>query len=483
MAVEPPPRPADDPRGLLRLLERTTARVPAHTDRTGDFTRLTADAARGDVITAPTQLQGRRRRLHIRNTVLEDHRARLRFAPDAVAGKMDLLAADAFSFFRGTALLYYRDLVGEDSWLLTVPSVGDVHPENFGVLPGADGNPIFSANDFDEAWPAPFTWDVHRGAVGFALLARSRELPEKKWWKLARTFLTGYADGVTDCLSDPTAVTTSLTAQDAPACLEPFFRKARRSRKKFLSSRIDLDTCTFLENDRVTRRPGAVALVRPLLERYTQRIDTTGLPADFFRIRDVATRTGSGTASRGLPRFWILVEGHGPAAGEKVILEFKLSRRSALQGLVPKDPDIPLSPAERTARAFRSFVADGDPLYGHVNAGGLTFVVRERSPMKVAVDISALSWSGMKEYAALCGRQTARLHGRFGAAEDPSDGGGRYRGSSAMRTIAGQVRRDVFLADGEEFTRETVARILEDHRMFREDVTAGAFLPLRPVTR
>ncbi|HAJ52384.1 MAG TPA: DUF2252 domain-containing protein, partial [Corynebacterium variabile] len=257
MADEPQSLSAADPRGLLSLLDRTAAKIPARTDRTGDFTRLSADAARGDVITVPSQLQGRRRRLHIRNTVLEDHRARLRVAPDAVVGTVEHLAEDVISFFHGTALLYYRDLVGEDAWLPTVPSVGDVHPANFGVLPGADGQPVFSAKHFDEAWPAPFTWDVHRGAVGFALLAGSRDLPEKKWWKLARTFLDGYATGVDDCLPDPTSVTTSLTAQDAPACLEPFFRRAQRSREKFLKKWMALETCTFLEADQATRQPGA----------------------------------------------------------------------------------------------------------------------------------------------------------------------------------------------------------------------------------
>lgn len=151
MADKPPSLSAADPRGLLSLLDRTAVRIPAQTDRTGNFTRLSVDAARGDVVTLPSQLQGRRGRLHIRNTVLEDHRARLLVAPDAVAGTWEHPAGDAFSFFRGTALLHYRDLVGEDTWLPTVASIGDVHPENFGVLPGAGGQPAFSADDFDEA--------------------------------------------------------------------------------------------------------------------------------------------------------------------------------------------------------------------------------------------------------------------------------------------------------------------------------------------
>ena len=34
-------------------------------------------------------------------------------------------------------------------------------------MPNEDGAPFFGVNDFDEAWVAPFSYDVKRGAVGF----------------------------------------------------------------------------------------------------------------------------------------------------------------------------------------------------------------------------------------------------------------------------------------------------------------------------
>lgn len=48
-------------------------------------------------------------------------------------------------------------MAGDDAWMPTVLTLGDVHPENFGVMPNADNVPIFSVNDFDEAYYAPFT--------------------------------------------------------------------------------------------------------------------------------------------------------------------------------------------------------------------------------------------------------------------------------------------------------------------------------------
>ena len=91
----------------------------------------------------------------------EDHQFRIHNRPEGAQAKFDKLAKSAFKFFRGTALLYYRDYAGTDGHLPTVLTIGDVHPENFGVMPNADGAPFFGVNDFDEAYfalglPFPF---------------------------------------------------------------------------------------------------------------------------------------------------------------------------------------------------------------------------------------------------------------------------------------------------------------------------------------
>lgn len=453
----------------LRRLNLTASAVPAHVDRSAGFADFAHAVGRGGVATPPYLLTGRRRRQYIRDTVLEDHRRRMHVVPEAVAGKLRDIAADPFSFFRGTALLYFRDIAGTDSHLKTIPCVGDLHPENFGILPGAEGHPLFSANDFDEAWPAPFSWDVQRGAVGFAMQTFASGFGPKKRRKVARDYIRGYTDGVEECLADPDAARTSIREDNAPDCLVPFFRKADRSRKKFLKKRIDSDaeagTVTFTETDRVTRRPELTDTLRPVVRRYADNIAPKYRPENFFEVRDVAVRTGSGTASRGLPRFWVLVEGWGPAAQDKVIIELKLSRHSVMKGLVPTPQDSPYTEAERTAQAFDLFVIDGDPLYGHVDISGLDFLVRERSPMKVNVDASSFDYHELREYAQVCGVQTAHLHAR---AQGDQDNG-------ALDHVSRQIHADVFISDTETFVEDTVRQVIEDHRLFCEDLELGAF--------
>ncbi|MFE1514432.1 DUF2252 family protein [Corynebacterium bovis] len=488
----------------VRHLDVSNGSVPAHIDRAAAFARFARATGRGAVTVAPVLLTGQARRQHIRNTVLEDHRVRLHVVPDAVEDKLDDLVDDPFAFFRGTALLYYRDHAGTDAHLATVPSIGDVHPENFGIIPGADGEPLFSANDFDEAWPAPFTYDVFRGAVGFALLVEAQGRKPSKRRKVARDFVRGYIRGVEACLFDPGEIDARVTADNAPGCLEPYFRKASRSRGRFLRKKVDPETDRFRHTDRITPRPELVDVLRPVVEEYARRVRPAGRPEGFFEVRDVATRSGSGTASRGLPRFWVLVRGWDDAADQRVILEFKLSRASAMQGLVPADPRSTMPPAERIAKAFTAFVGDGDPLYGHADIDGLSFLVRERSPMKVNVDAEDMSYPDLREYAELCGQLLARKQARAdrvlreAGADGGASGGGEGSASAAggeagagagaesasggacgrsiMERIAEQIHAAVFLADAEEFVEEQVARVLEDHRLFSEDVERGAFL-------
>lgn len=107
----------------------------------------------------------------MRETLRDDHGNRIARHSEGAAAKFDKLAGSVFSSFRGTCLLFYRDMAGEDAPMPAVFALGDVHPTNFGVMPSADNVPIFGVNDFDEAHYAPFTWDLKRGAVGFLLAA------------------------------------------------------------------------------------------------------------------------------------------------------------------------------------------------------------------------------------------------------------------------------------------------------------------------
>lgn len=98
-----------------------------------------------------------------------------RFTPDprGLAHRPQALAADPFSFLRGT---FYWWLV---RWEQLMPatvrqapailSTGDLHLENFGTWRDGEGRLVWGINDFDEAHPFPVTMDLVRLATSILL--------------------------------------------------------------------------------------------------------------------------------------------------------------------------------------------------------------------------------------------------------------------------------------------------------------------------
>ena len=108
------------------------------------FEQLARERAEGRMVPLPRQLTGQDRRVHVRQTLREDHEQRVaHHSEDALT--VDKLAGSLYSFFRGTSLLFYRDMAGEDALMPTVLCLGDVHPEDFGVMPSADNVPCFGS--------------------------------------------------------------------------------------------------------------------------------------------------------------------------------------------------------------------------------------------------------------------------------------------------------------------------------------------------
>jgi hypothetical protein len=88
--------------------------------------------------------------------------------------KHHAMSAGIFPFLRATFYRWaarWRSLVGDVAAAPTVLAVGDLHVENFGTWRDAEGRLVWGVNDFDEAWPLPYTNDLVRLATS-ALLAR-----------------------------------------------------------------------------------------------------------------------------------------------------------------------------------------------------------------------------------------------------------------------------------------------------------------------
>jgi hypothetical protein len=96
-----------------------------------------------------------------------------------LAAKHERMAEDAFSFLRAT---FYRwmqllpELCPETFQAPLVLAVGDLHVENYGTWRDAEGRLIWGINDFDEAFPLPYTNDLVRLATSASLAIEQEHL-------------------------------------------------------------------------------------------------------------------------------------------------------------------------------------------------------------------------------------------------------------------------------------------------------------------
>lgn len=443
-------------------------------DRVDEFRAYAERRAEGGVAVPPLQLLPHERRLHVRQTLIEDNQARIENRPHGAQTKFDALASDLFSFFRGTALLYYRDHAGSDAHLPIVLTVGDVHPENFGVMPNSDGAPFFGVNDFDEAWAAPFSYDIKRGATGFWIVAAQHGDRKKDRRRIVHAFVRGYLDAMHAYAHDDRSSTFQFRHDNSPPMIRSLLQGAMTSRAGFLAKLVDPATTRFRPSKKRVPNSSRVPEFQDVVDRYVKANEMDGLlrRESFFRVLDVARKKGSGTASLGLDRFWVLIEGRSPEPDGCVVLEMKQTRRSALHGLVPADDvdpggDHPAS-ARRVVAAHQVHLVGGDPLYGFAEIDGRSFLVRERSPFKDEIDLDDLDTDDLAEYAGICGQALAQPHARSAAEAGIMAGDGERR-------VLSSIVPELFCSDVVEFAQVAADRVHDDHAIFRRDHACGAF--------
>ncbi len=108
-------------------------------------------------------------------------------------------------------------------------------------------------------------------------------------------------------------------------------------------------------------------------------------------MKDVSVRHGQGTASLGLPRYYVLIEGPSKNATDDIIIELKRERRSALEGLTPPTDYNAGIKADRIKHGQSVYLAHGDILYVAVEIDGQRFMSRERAPYRDDIDLDELS--------------------------------------------------------------------------------------------
>ena len=108
------------------------------------------------------------------------------------------MSAGPFPFLRATFYRWaecWRATVGDAAGAPLVLAVGDLHVENFGTWRDAEGRLIWGVNDFDEAWPLPYTNDLIRLATSALIAITHHDLAiDPK--DAVRAILQGYRDAL-----------------------------------------------------------------------------------------------------------------------------------------------------------------------------------------------------------------------------------------------------------------------------------------------
>jgi uncharacterized protein (DUF2252 family) len=121
-----------------------------------------------------------------------------KFLRDDLERKHERMGESPFAFFRGT---FYRwaqlwpEVCADIAEAPTVLAVGDLHVENFGTWRDADSRLAWGVNDFDEAYPLPYTNDLVRLATSARLAVEMHNVGVTAR-QASEAILAGYTEGL-----------------------------------------------------------------------------------------------------------------------------------------------------------------------------------------------------------------------------------------------------------------------------------------------
>jgi uncharacterized protein (DUF2252 family) len=344
-----------------------------------------------------------------------------------------------FAFLRGSAVVMAADLAPTPVTGLNVILCGDAHLSNFGIFASPERQLLFDINDFDEAYPGPWEWDVKRLAASAVVAGRDNGFDDKKCRKLARAVARSYRKSM-QRFASMSIMETWYYHVDAGSVLKLFDKYAGKSAKsakktvqkaRLHTSAQALDKMTHMVDGKrqfINSPPLVVRLSEPTSEGERAAVAEFGdiqkgweeykrsVPEErrrlleHFHLTDAALRIG-GVGSVGTRCTIGLLEGRRPE--DAMILQQKEACPSSLEAYLTK-ADYP-SQAERVVIGQRLMQASSDIFLGrHHRQTGIQFYWRQFKDMKGSFDATEFDPKGVGTYLAVCGHCLARAHARSG---------------------------------------------------------------------
>jgi uncharacterized protein (DUF2252 family) len=393
--------------------------------------------------------------------------------PRAFRRKFRKMAQDPFSFYRGSACLFYADMAEmedryADERTSRVWIQGDLHAENYGTYLNDAGILVFDVNDFDEAYLGHFTWDLERMAASLALLGFIKALSDDTIRELIEAYGSAYAGQVETFHHGEDDEEFRLTLDNTEGALHAVLVEARlKSRWQMLErmTAVDDGERGFKEAPGVRRldddeREEVLAAYDSYLETIPEQKRQHSVS---YHVKDVVGRAGFGIGSAGLPAYNLLVEGRSQALENDVVLSMKQGNVAAPSRVV-EDERITSHfkhSGHRTAISQRALQAHADPWLGWCELRGKGQVVQELSPYEADLDWDHVSEPDeMLPLVRCLGQATAKIHcvSDAGSAEELVH----FQTEEAIHAVLDED----FASELAEFGADYGEKVREDHRLF-----------------
>ncbi|WP_214888745.1 DUF2252 family protein [Exiguobacterium sp. s142] len=338
--------------------------------------------------------------------------------------KYDKMSTSPFSFFRGSSHLFYYDfakvpLAFDTSEAYPTFIQGDLHFENFGVFGDGAGTILYDVNDFDEAYLGSYLFDVLRMAISVDLFAAESGFDSNEAIEVyAETYalaIRRYAKGKDEDVQ--------FTKANTSKAIKKVIKKAEKKQDAFMSERTEVrdeERYFATSDDLIPVSEKTATKIKQAWPEYLNSLSEEHRHhADHYDIKDIAIKRESGTASIGLERYYILIEGADEEHDEDVILEMKQAQSAVPSLFLPTHPlfeDGLSHEGARVIAAQRAMVHSQDPYLGYFTIDGNEYYVRQRSPYKRKVKAKHIkNESSLIETLKVQAEITAKIHARADA--------------------------------------------------------------------